>query len=88
MKKPGALSLIEISAYCNTCPIEEIVAQISKALPLSRGSLFFSVHLFAGVDGFIAVGRNRNAGGALLGGRIHRFEKDLKSEFFILFNHF
>lgn len=36
MKKPGALSLIEISAYCNTCPIEEIVAQISKALPHAK----------------------------------------------------
>lgn len=36
MKKPGALSLIEVSAYCNTCPIEEIVAQISKMLPHAK----------------------------------------------------
>jgi putative ABC transport system permease protein len=36
MKKPGALSLIEISAYCNTCPIEEIVKQISGKLPHAK----------------------------------------------------
>jgi len=36
MKKPGALSLIEVSAFCNTCPIEEIVRQISKELPQAK----------------------------------------------------
>jgi putative ABC transport system permease protein len=36
MKKPGALSLIEISAYCNTCPIEDIVQQISEKLPHAK----------------------------------------------------
>lgn len=36
MKKPGGLSLIEVSAYCNTCPIEEIVSQISKQLPHAK----------------------------------------------------
>ena len=36
MKKPGALSLIEVSAFCNTCPIEEIVRQISKKLPHAK----------------------------------------------------
>ena len=36
MKKPGALSLIEVSAFCNTCPIEEIVKQISQKLPYAR----------------------------------------------------
>jgi putative ABC transport system permease protein len=36
MKKPGALSLIEVSAFCNTCPIEEIVRQISKQLPHAK----------------------------------------------------
>lgn len=36
MKKPGALSLIEVSAYCNTCPIEDIVSQISKMLPHAK----------------------------------------------------
>jgi putative ABC transport system permease protein len=36
MKKPGVLSLIEISAYCNTCPIEDIVQQISEKLPHAK----------------------------------------------------
>ena len=36
MKKPGALSLLEVSAFCNTCPIEEIVRQISKELPQAK----------------------------------------------------
>ncbi len=36
MKRPGVLSLIEVSAFCNTCPIEEIVRQISKQLPHAK----------------------------------------------------
>ncbi len=36
MKKPGAISLIEVSAFCNTCPIEEIVRQISDKLPQAK----------------------------------------------------
>jgi putative ABC transport system permease protein len=36
MKKQGALSLIEVSAFCNSCPIEEIVKQISKQLPQAK----------------------------------------------------
>ncbi len=36
MKKPGVLSLIEISAYCNTCPIEDIVRQISEKMPHAK----------------------------------------------------
>jgi putative ABC transport system permease protein len=36
MKKPGFLSLIDVSAFCNTCPIEEIVKQISKELPHAK----------------------------------------------------
>ena len=36
MKKQGGLSLIEVSAFCNTCPIEEIVSQISKQLPHAK----------------------------------------------------
>lgn len=36
LNKPRAVSLIEVSAYCLTCPIEEIVAQISKELPHAR----------------------------------------------------
>jgi putative ABC transport system permease protein len=35
-KKQEALSLIEVSAFCNTCPIEEIVRQISKQLPHAK----------------------------------------------------
>lgn len=36
MKRAGTLSLIEISAFCNSCPIEEIVRQISKELPQAK----------------------------------------------------
>ena len=36
MKRAGALSLIEVAAFCNTCPIEEIVRQISKELPHAK----------------------------------------------------
>jgi len=36
VKKPETLSLIEVSAYCQTCPIEEIVSQISKELPHAK----------------------------------------------------
>ena len=36
LKKPGVLSLIEVSAFCNTCPIEEIVKQISQKLPHAK----------------------------------------------------
>ncbi|MEW5901518.1 MAG: ABC transporter permease [Acidobacteriota bacterium] len=33
LEKPGILSVIEVSAFCTTCPIEEIVSQISENLP-------------------------------------------------------
>jgi putative ABC transport system permease protein len=36
LKKPEALSLIEVSAFCLTCPIDDIVGQISKVLPHAR----------------------------------------------------
>jgi putative ABC transport system permease protein len=36
LKKPGALSLIEVSAFCISCPIEEIVSQISRVLPHAK----------------------------------------------------
>lgn len=36
MKKQGGLSLIEVSAYCNSCPIEDIVQQISEKLPHAK----------------------------------------------------
>lgn len=35
-RKPGEVSLIELSALCSGCPIEEIVGQISAALPGAR----------------------------------------------------
>jgi len=31
--KPGQLSLIEVAAFCNSCPIDEMVRQISEVLP-------------------------------------------------------
>lgn len=31
--KPGKLSLIEVSALCSTCPIEQIVEQVGEKLP-------------------------------------------------------
>ena len=34
--RPGEFSMIELSAYCNSCPIEEIAAQLSEALPNGR----------------------------------------------------
>lgn len=34
--RPGEISMIEISAYCNACPIEEIAAQLTEALPNGR----------------------------------------------------
>jgi len=36
LNRPEALSLIEVSAFCNTCPIEEIVKQISQKLPHAK----------------------------------------------------
>ncbi len=31
--RPGEISMVEISAYCNACPVEELAAQISAVLP-------------------------------------------------------
>ncbi len=36
VKKPEALSLVEVSAFCNTCPIKKIVQQISAKLPHAK----------------------------------------------------
>jgi len=33
LERPGEFSMIEIAAYCNACPIEEIAAQLTEALP-------------------------------------------------------
>ena len=38
LRKPGELSLIEVSAMCNGCPIDDIVAQLSAALPDAKVS--------------------------------------------------
>ncbi len=38
VNKPGVLSLVEVSAFCNTCPIEKIVQQISTELPHAKVS--------------------------------------------------
>jgi putative ABC transport system permease protein len=35
--KEGKISLIEIMAFCNTCPIDEIIRQIEEALPNVKG---------------------------------------------------
>lgn len=32
-RRPGDISLVEVAALCNTCPIEEIVKQLSGVLP-------------------------------------------------------
>jgi putative ABC transport system permease protein len=36
LQKPGSVSVIEVSALCRGCPIEDIVAQISTVLPNAR----------------------------------------------------
>lgn len=46
LNRPSELSMIELSAYCNACPIEEIAAGIentlpnSRVIPLKRAALF------------------------------------------------
>jgi len=37
-KKPGAVSFFEVAALCKDCPVEDIVAQLSQALPGARVS--------------------------------------------------
>ena len=34
--RPGEFSMIEVSAYCNFCPVEEYAAQIAAVLPNAR----------------------------------------------------
>jgi putative ABC transport system permease protein len=36
LAKPGTVSLIEVSALCGGCPIEDIVSQIAEVLPHAR----------------------------------------------------
>jgi putative ABC transport system permease protein len=33
LDKPGELSMVEVAALCNACPVDEMVAQISEKLP-------------------------------------------------------
>lgn len=37
-QRPGQVSFVEVSAWCSTCPIEDITAQISALLPGARVS--------------------------------------------------
>ncbi|HJW75783.1 MAG TPA: FtsX-like permease family protein, partial [Thermoleophilia bacterium] len=34
--KPGVVTMVEVAALCSNCPVEEIVAQISKVLPTTK----------------------------------------------------
>lgn len=43
LDKPGKLSLIEVSALCSTCPIEQIVEQIGDKLPGTKVSALAQV---------------------------------------------
>jgi len=36
MNKPDSVSLVEVAALCNECPVEEMVAQIAGVLPQAR----------------------------------------------------
>ena len=38
LKKEGKLSMVEISAYCKDCPVEDIVSQISAKLPHAKAT--------------------------------------------------
>lgn len=38
LEKPGQLSLVEVSALCKDCPVEDIVAQINERLPHTKVS--------------------------------------------------
>ncbi|MGA1847154.1 ABC transporter permease [Deferribacter abyssi] len=43
LHKEGVLSLIEVSAYCYTCPIESISAQIRQKLPYANVKIISSI---------------------------------------------
>jgi hypothetical protein len=48
----------------------------------------FTITFLAGINRFVTIAEDGDAGSTFLGGGVYRFEKDLKSEFFILFHHF
>lgn len=46
LNKPDELSMIEVSAYCNNCPIEEIVVGLEESLPNSSVTALRQAALF------------------------------------------
>jgi putative ABC transport system permease protein len=56
--RPGELSLIDISAYCNFCPVEEIAAQVAAVLPNARVTPLRQAALFREetIDRFASFG--------------------------------
>jgi putative ABC transport system permease protein len=46
LNKPNELSMIEVSAYCNNCPIEEIVIGLEESLPNSSVTALRQAALF------------------------------------------
>lgn len=46
LNRPNELSMIETSAYCNNCPIEEIVVGLEEALPSGRAIALRQAALF------------------------------------------
>lgn len=57
--KPRELSMIEISAYCNACPVEEIAAQLTAALPNGRVTALGQAALLRGetIERFALIAR-------------------------------
>ncbi len=57
--KPRELSMIEISAYCNACPVEEIAAQLTDALPNGRVTALGQAALLRGetIERFALIAR-------------------------------
>jgi putative ABC transport system permease protein len=56
--RPGEFSLIDISAYCNFCPVEEIAAQLAAVLPNARVTPLRQAALFREetIDRFASFG--------------------------------
>lgn len=58
LNRPGELSMIEVSAYCNACPIEEVAMGLEEALPNTRVTPLRQAALFREetIDNFSAFG--------------------------------
>lgn len=58
LNRPGELSMIEVSAYCNSCPIEEVAMGLDEALPNGRTIPMRQAALFREetIDQFSAFG--------------------------------